>query len=192
MLAIGTQLLVFYGSHLIPAPSPHILTTRLDDAIPVAPVWITVYLLVFVDWLACAVAVLSESRRHARWFTAAYVIGMLMAGVIFVVYPCTMERPEVPGSDLFSMLLRLLYRIDQPINLFPSLHVMITYFCWRGSMGCEKLPKWFPTLQFGILICVCLSILFVKQHVFVDIPAAIVVGELALQLAKLLPEKSEE
>lgn len=192
LLAIGTQLLVFYGTHLIPTPPPHILTSRLDEAIPVAPVWITVYFLVFVDWLACAIAILFENRSHARWFTAAYVIGMLMAGVIFVVYPCTMERPEILGSDPFSLMMRLLYRIDTPTNLFPSLHVMITYFCWRGSMGCEKLPKWFSTLQFGILICVCLSILFVKQHVLADIPAAIAVGEPALQLAKLLPEKSEE
>lgn len=185
-------MLVFYGTHLIPKPPAHILMTPLDDIIGVAPVWITVYFLVFADWIACGIAILFERRSHARWFTTAYVIGMVIAGVIFVVYPCTMQRPEVPGNDLFSVLLRLLYRIDQPINLFPSLHVMITYFCWRGSMGCEKLPKWFSTLQFGILLCVCLCILFVKQHVFVDIPSAILVGELSLQLAKLLLEKSEE
>lgn len=192
LLALGSQLLVFYGSHLIPTPPPHILTTPLDDAIHVAPIWVTVYFLVFADWIGCVLAILFDRRSHARRFTAAYVIGMVISGVIFVVYPCTMPRPDIPGSDLFSVLMRLLYRIDTPTNLFPSLHVMITYFCWRGSMGCDRLPKWFSKLQFGILICVCLSILFVKQHVFVDIPSAIVVGELSLQLAKLLPEKSEE
>lgn len=167
------------------------LTTRLDEAIPLAPVWITVYFLVFADWIACAMIILSDERSNALRFTAAYGISMLISGVIFVVYPCTMLRPEVSGGDLFSALLRLLYRIDTPTQLFPSLHVMISYLCLRGVADCRNLPKWFVPLQAGILVCVCLSILFVKQHVLADIPAAFVVGELALQLSRLLPLKPE-
>ena len=198
LLAVGSQLLVYYATRLLPAADVHMLATRLDDAIQVAPVWITVYLLVFADWLACGLAILSDRRETALRFTAAYVIGMLVSGVIFVVYPCTMARPEVPGTDVFSALLRLIYRIDAPTHLFPSLHVMITYFCWRGAMGCRRLPRWFVHLQLGILLCVCLSILFVKQHVAADIPPAILIGELSLQLGGRLPlrakteEESEE
>lgn len=185
-------MLVFYGTRLLPTPPPHVLTTRLDAAIPLVPVWITVYLLVFVDWFACILEILSERRAHALRFTAAYVISMLISGAVFLLFPCTMARPEVPGSDLFSALLRLIYQIDSPTHLFPSLHVMVTYLCWRGCMGCRKLPKWFPPLQFGILVCVCLSILFVKQHVLADIPAGILAGELGMQLSRLLPFRSEK
>ena len=190
-LILASQLLVYYGTRLMPERPPHMLATWLDDAIGAAPVWITVYFLAFADWLGCILAILSERRAHARRFTLAYVLAMVMSGAIFVLYPCTMVRPEVPGSDLFSALLRLLYRIDAPTHLFPSLHVLITYLCWRGVMGCRRLPRWFSHVQLGILICVCLSILFVKQHVLADIPSAILVGEIAMQLSRILPDKEE-
>ena len=191
VLALGSQLLAYYSTQLIPVAEAHVLTTRLDEAIRVAPAWLTVYFLVFFDWIACGIAILSEQQTRAKRFTLAYVLSMFAAALIFIFYPCTMDRPAVMGSDPFSILLRLLYRIDSPTNLFPSLHVLISYLCWRGTIGCEKLPKWFSTLQFGILICVCLSILFVKQHVIADIPSAIVIGELALQASRLLIPESE-
>ena len=188
---LASQLLVYYGTRLMPARPPHMLATRLDDAIGAAPAWITIYFLAFADWMGCILAILAERRALARRFTLAYVLAMVMSGVIFVFYPCTMVRPEVPGSDIFSVLLQLLYRIDAPTHLFPSLHVLITYLCWRGIMGCRRLPKWFARVQLGILFCVCLSILFVKQHVLADIPSAILVGELALQLSRVLPDEAE-
>lgn len=190
-LVLGSQLLVFYGTRLLPTQPPHMLATWLDDAIGVAPVWITIYFLVFADWMGCILAILAERRSYARRFTLAYVLAMVMSGVVFVLYPCTMVRPEVTGSDIFSVLLQLLYRIDPPTHLFPSLHVLVTYLCWRGSMGCRRLPGWFSHLQLGILLSVCLSILFVKQHVLADIPSAILIGEAAMQLSRVMPDKDE-
>ena len=82
--------------------------------------------------------------------------------------------------------MRFLYWIDSPTNLCPSLHVMISYFCWRGTFGCRKIPGWYKAFNFIFLLLVCCSILFVKQHALIDIPAAFVIGELALQLGRLL------
>lgn len=192
MLAILSQLTAFYGTRLLPAGPMHQLTSRWDQMIPLSPVWVTVYFLVFPVWAASILAILSESRERAYRFTAAYMLAMFVSGLIFVFYPCTMQRPEVPGTDVFSAVTRLLYRIDPPTCIFPSLHVMISYFCWRGAMDSRNLPTWFAPLQFGVLLCVCLSILFVKQHVLVDIPTAIVIGELALQTAKRLPIPPEK
>lgn len=191
LMVAASQMLAFYATRLLPAAPMHVLTSRLDEAIPVVPVWVTVYFLVFLDWAAAILAILSDSRAHARRFTGAYMIAMLLSGLLFVFYPCTMARPELPGHDVFSALLRLLYRIDPPTYLFPSLHVLVTYLCWRGAMGCRRLPKWFARLQLGALVCVCLCILFVKQHVLLDIPAALLVGESAMQLSKLLPLGAE-
>ena len=95
-----------------------------------------------------------------------------------------MQRPEVTEPGFFNDCMRWLYRVDSPTNLCPSFHVIISYLCWRGTMGCKKIPKWYMWFNLVFLILVCFSILFVKQHVLADIPVAIIVTEAALQIGR--------
>ena len=59
---------------------------------------------------------------------------------------------------------------------------MVSYFVWRGTLGCKKVPLWYKVFNFVFLVLVCLSILFVKQHVIVDIPAALIISESAIRI----------
>ena len=85
---------------------------------------------------------------------------------------------------LFPWLTRVVYACDQPNNLCPSLHVVCSYYCWRAIWDTEGIPTWYRRFNFVFLLLVCCSILFVKQHVLVDIPAGVLVSEIPLQLAK--------
>ena len=88
------------------------------------------------------------------------------------------------GRDFFSWLTRLIYASDQPNNLCPSLHVVCSYYCWRCLYDTEGIPRWYRRFNFVFLLLVCCSILFVKQHLVVDVPAAVVVSEIPLQLSR--------
>ena len=183
----GTQMLVYSGSHVfLPYLTAHVLNGRLDAAIPFVPQWVIIYCLAFVTWIVNGLWILSENKPHAYRFAGAYIVALLISLAVFLIYPGTMSRPEVTGSGLFPTWMRFIYWIDSPSNLCPSLHVLVSYFCWRGTLGCRKIPLWYKWFSFVFFILVCFSILFVKQHALVDIPAALVIGELALQLAKLL------
>lgn len=185
-----SQLLVFYATRLLlPYLPAHRMATALDAAIPVRAEWIIIYYLTFVFWLMSAVLILSESRAYARRMVKGYLIAMLISGVIFLVYPTTLTRPVPPDTGLFNILLALLYQIDAPVNLCPSLHVLITYFCIRAAMGSRMVPKWYYPVSWVFLALVCLCVLFVKQHVLADIPAAILVAELSVRLAGLGNER---
>ena len=185
-----SQLLVFYATRLLlPYLPAHRMATALDAAIPVRAEWIIIYYLTFVFWLVSAVLILSESRAYARRMVKGYLIAMLISGVIFLVWPTTLTRPVPPDTGLFNILLALLYQIDAPVNLCPSLHVLITYFCIRAAMGSRMVPKWYYPVSWVFFALVCLCILFVKQHVLVDIPAAILVAELSVRLAGLGQER---
>ena len=185
-----SQLLVFYATRLLlPYLPAHRMATALDAAIPVRAEWIIIYYLTFVFWLMSAVLILSESRAYARRMVKGYLIAMLISGVIFLVYPTTLTRPVPPDTGLFNILLALLYQIDAPVNLCPSLHVLITYFCIRAAMGSRMVPKWYYSVSWVFLALVCLCVLFVKQHVLADIPAAILVAELSVRLAGLGKER---
>ena len=165
------------------------MATALDAAIPVRAEWIIIYYLTFVFWLVSAVLILSESRAYARRMVQGYLIAMLVSGVIFLVWPTTLTRPVPPDTGLFNILLALLYQMDAPVNLCPSLHVLITYFCIRAAMGSRIIPKWYLPTAWVFLALVCLCVLFVKQHVLADIPAAILVAELSVRLAGLGKER---
>ena len=180
------QMLVFSGTRIfLPYLTAHDMTISLDDAVPFVPQWVTIYFLSYVSWLVSAVWILSESKPHGYRFACSYMLALLISGAVFLIYPGTMARPELSGSGFFTDWMRFLYWIDSPTNLCPSLHVLISYFCWRGTLGCRKIPKWYQWFNLVFLILVCCSILFVKQHAIVDIPAALLVGELSIQLARL-------
>ena len=185
-----SQLLVFYATRLLlPYLPAHRMATALDAAIPVRAEWVVIYFLTFVFWLASAVLLLSESAAYARRMEQGYLIAMLISGIAFLTWPTTMARPVPPDTGLFNILLGLLYQMDDPVNLCPSLHVLITYFCLRAAMGSRTIPKWYLPFSAVFLVLVCLSVLFVKQHVLVDIPSAILVGELSVRLAGLGKER---
>lgn len=183
---IAAQLMCYYLTRLVlPRLTPHILTGPLDARIPFSPPWVTIYFLSYPFWIGSAFWILLESRSKAYRVCSAYVLAMLLSAGIFLIFPGTMERPEITGRGIFDAWMRLLYQADSPTNLCPSLHVLITYFCWRGMMGCRKIPGWYKASSFVFFLCVCCSVLFIKQHALIDVPGGVLVGEFALQAARL-------
>ena len=187
----GMQLFVYYGTRALPPVRPPMdWSLPLDRSIPLIPAWITVYFLAYVTWVTGFWRILCLGRTRAIRISFAYGAALLVCGLCFVFLPCTMERPAVAGEGLFPSLVRWLYQIDEPSNLLPSIHVLASYFCWRGMAGCREVPRAQRLFYFVFFVLVCLSILFVKQHVLVDIPAAVVLAEGTFWLARAVgPER---
>ena len=184
---VAAQALAYWATRLVlPHLTAHLLSSALDARIPFSPPWIAVYCLSFPFWAVSGLWILSGERRFSCRFAAAYILAMFLSAAVFLLYPCTMERPEVTGSGFFPAWVRLIYSADSPTNLLPSLHVLITYFCGRGAFGSTAVPKWYGWISAVFFLLVCCSVVLVKQHVLVDIPAGIAAGELALQCARLL------
>lgn len=163
----------------------HDLSTPLDAKIPFIPEWFIIYFLSYLSWLITIIWILAEGKPQAYRLCGSYTIIAILASICFLIYPGTITRPEVTEHGFFNDCMRWLYSVDSPTNICPSFHVVISYFCWRCTMDCKKIPKWYRWFNLAFLILVCFSILFVKQHVLVDIGVAIVLSEIALQLAKI-------
>lgn len=160
------------------------LSIPLDGIIPFQPAWITIYVLSFASWFITFFLLFRQRKEHVYRNSAAYFLTLLLTGIMFMLLPATIRRPEVPGKDFFSWLTRFIYACDQPNNLCPSLHVVCSYYCWRAIFDTEGIPLWYRRFNFLFLLLVCACILFVKQHVFVDIPAGVLAAEVPLQLAR--------
>ena len=120
-----------------------------------------------------------------------YLIGEMIAKTIclicFVVFPTTLVRPVIDADGSFwEQLVALLYRIDSPDNLFPSIHCLESWICFRSAGKMKKAPPRYRNVAAVATIMIFASTQLLKQHVLLDAAGAIAAGEIGLLLAHKL------
>lgn len=88
------------------------------------------------------------------------------------------------GNDIFSKLLMMIYGNDGgdlAFNLFPSYHCLISLYCYLGIRKQPEISKGFKIYSGIMVILICMSTVFTKQHYFIDI-----VGGLSISLSVYL------
>lgn len=174
----------FYFSRLINSNFHHFnITTVIDTKIPFIPAFILIYLLAFGQWAIGYWFVCRESEKVCYDVMASVFLAKLFCFVIFITFPTTMTRGEIQNSGIFSFLTNFIYSIDNPDNLLPSLHCVDSWILFRTAYRLKKVGSWIKPVWFIFAILVFLSVIFVKQHVILDIPFAIIVCEISIYLS---------
>ena len=145
---------------------------------------ITFYILAYVSWIVGFIVIGRENRQVCYEVCTAEQIAKLMCMAAFIVIPSTIVRPEITGNGIFEWLTGLIYRMDSPDNLLPSIHCLENWICFRGAMKCKKVGTGYRIIMFISALLVFSSTLMVKQHVFLDVVTAIIVVEIGLFVAK--------
>lgn len=159
------------------------ITSDLDRLIPVIPVWTVMYFLSYVFWIISYLWVSRESREMSNRLLFADMIGKFLCTAVFLIVPTTTVRPPVAEDAFAAPLLELLYVIDTPENLFPSMHCSVSWFAVRYVLKCGKIPKWYKAVAVLSTLAVFAAVLFTKQHVIIDIFGGIAVAELSIQVS---------
>lgn len=181
---------VYFGSKLLPRRGEALLLALpWDERIPFLPAAISVYVLSYLFWAVSYLLIARESRRQCLRVLTGDWVAKLICLPFFLLLPTTIQRPDAAGSGLWLWLTRLIYAADSPNNLFPSIHCLESWICWRGLMGCKKVPAWYRGFSLIFALMVCASTVLVKQHVLVDIPAGILLGELGLWAGRLIADR---
>ncbi|MDO4622249.1 MAG: phosphatase PAP2 family protein [Eubacteriales bacterium] len=187
---------VFYGARILTKNRQHyVLTSGIDERIPLVTWTIAIYLICFLVWALTYVYIACGDRKEAKIFFRADIIGKTIALLLYLLMPTTMLRPEITGNGVWDILMRFLYRIDAPDNLFPSIHCMVSWFCWIGMR--KRKEDCSPFFRYGTLVfslAVCVSTLTTKQHVLADVFGGILTAELAYWISKkmAIPGKREK
>ena len=171
----GFFLLYLLTEKLISPERCRVVHCFLDDRIPFCDFFAIFYVGWYVLILLSLGYFLLYSAESFRKLQTYFILVQAMSMLIYILCPTRQElRPETfPRQNLLTDVMALLYRLDTPTGVCPSLHVA----CSLGIASVwlrEKQVK--PWLRIGIaLFClgVCLSVAFVKQHSVVDIFAAI-------------------
>lgn len=168
----------------------HNIYTDIDKAIPLYPEWTIVYVATFFFWIAGLVMIMRERKDKCFELFACLNVSYIICFTIFLVWPTTMPRPTLEVDGYASKLLSVLWSLDKPTNLFPSMHCLLSWLCFRASMRCEKTNTFYKLLSLFAALMIFVSVVLVKQHVFVDIIGGVVFAELSLFLGTKLNGKN--
>jgi hypothetical protein len=171
------------------AARAHVLTLSLDRSIPFVRASVWIYLWVFPA--ATLPLFVVRCPRLFRRASLAYAAAIIISSAVFVAFPVTSRplRVETDSLDLSrasDWAVALVYHVDPPYNLFPSLHISIATLAalavWRAS----------PRRGAVALVAVAMlsaSVCTVKQHFVLDAVGGVVLATAlnALLLATYRP-----
>ena len=185
ILALAANFIIYFGvSQLRDHLTFHSLALPVDDRIPFLAPFIIFYILAYVQWIVNYLLIAREGKTFCYRFIYGDVISKLFCLIFFLFFPTTLVRPEVTGHSVCDQLVRLVYQMDAPVNLFPSIHCLESWCCIHAALRMKKTPRWYLPATIVMSLCVFASTLLVKQHVFVDIFGGILVFEAGYYLAR--------
>lgn len=165
----------------------HIIHTRFDDMIPFCEYFIIPYT-IWYAYVVFTVLYLGLSKRKLKEYNS-FIYNMILGMIVFVltslIYPNGQNmRPVIYADNIFLKMVALLYTIDTPTNILPSLHVFASVACAMALLRDERFRKrtWARISVYVLTVSICLSTMFLKQHSIVDVIAAFVCNALAYPL----------
>ena len=158
------------------------LTLPFDRAVPFITEWVFIYsFFCFPFWLVCYCYIVRINRDNPkelfRFATADYM-SRLICMLFFIFLPTTNVRPDFEIRSLADQITAGLYSIDQPTNLFPSIHCLVSWFCFIGVRTHKNVKRSVKIIIFISAIAIMASTQFLKQHYIVDLISGIALAEL--------------
>ena len=170
--------LVYSGSRMIAGGwYHHNIETGVDRSLPFVPEFLMIYFGCYVFWAVNYILIARQDRRSVYQFFTGDFISRCVCLVSFLAFPTTNTRPLITGSGLWNQAALWLYSIDAADNLFPSIHCLVSWFCYLGIRGRKEIPRWYQSVSMVIAILVFASTLLTKQHVIVDVAGGILLAE---------------
>ena len=142
---------------LVPGP--------VDNAVPLLPVTVWVYSSYVL--ISLTAYIIENDRIALSRFVYAQLAANVLSAIVFVVWPTTFLRPQLPETGgISAALLHFVWILDEPVNCFPSLHVSSSLIAaltmWRrGGRVRPVFAVW--------ALAIALSTMTTKQHHFFDV-----------------------
>ena len=180
---LWNQLVYWGGAALAETRHHYQFSTALDRAIPLIPWAVCIYFGCYAFWALHYCLCAAVPLRARRFFTADF-IAKGVCFVFFVGLPTTMARPAVQGLNVWESLVRALYILDAPVNLFPSIHCLNSWLCWASARDIPAFSHGYKAFALCAAVAVCVSTLTLRQHVLLDVAGGILLAEVCWRLAK--------
>lgn len=177
--------IVYYVFRLFVNDSYHFdFTSQLDRMIPFVPAWVSIYLICYLFWIVNYILIGRLGKDHLYRFVTADLLSRLICGLFFIFLPTTNIRPEITGSGFWEQCMAFVYAMDEPTNLFPSIHCLCSWYCYLGIRKQKRIPLWYQRFSLIFAVLVCASTQFTKQHYLIDILGGVGIAQLCYSLSQ--------
>ncbi|MBR3469562.1 MAG: hypothetical protein IKH28_07705 [Lachnospiraceae bacterium] len=161
----------FLTENLIPPEKCHVVHSFMDDVIP-----FNEYFLIFYgSWYFLIVGTLlyfllydpKSLVQIQKFLILTQVIGV----AVYLIWPSVQYlRPtEFPRENVFTALLGIIYGVDTPTGVCPSLHCGFAIAILSTWHKKKDANRWWKIALVPWTLLICISVCFVKQHSFVDV-----------------------
>lgn len=194
-IIVSVNYLAYFGTRVFTTGLKHYsIASSLDRKLPFVPFFILFYVLAYAQWIIGFVLIGRDERQVVFRVFIGELIAKGIALACFVFLPTTMAelRPGVEaiqGGGIWCELTAWVYSMDAPDNLFPSIHCLESWVCFRGALRLKKVPRWYAYVTLVMTLFVFASTVLVRQHVLIDIVGGVAVVEIGLFLSDRLPMK---
>lgn len=183
LLVFAFQTIAYFVTELFAKSiTRHNITTSIDQKVPVIPVFIYIYFGCYLFWLINMMLGGRVSKEHFYKLCTTSVICTILCACIYLVYPCTLTRPEIKVTDVNTFFLDVLYKIDQPVNLCPSLHCLTSWLCVISVRKQKSIPTGYRIFSYIYALLILISTQVLKQHVLIDLITGVLVAEIIWQI----------
>ncbi len=151
------------------------LKIDFDDKIPFIKEFVIAYH-TFMPMIALVgILLFTYDKENYRRFIIALFFAQTASYVIVLFFQTKVPRYDTSllGNDFFSKMIKATYALDNAYSGAPSMHVcnMVLSCLYFAKLKTKKSVK---ILVIVYMIFVALTTVFVKQHVFLDIPAGLI------------------
>lgn len=190
MMALIWNEFVYYLARILTRHEVHFdFSFSWDYKIPFISWTVTIYFLCFIFWAIVYVYMAWQEKEIAHTFFMADGIGKFICLFFFLFLPTTISRPVVMESGFWNTIMRFLYHIDTADNLFPSIHCMVSWFCFIGMRKLKECPNWCKWGSLFIAVLICISTLTTKQHVIMDVVGGVGFAEISYIMAEAIVQE---
>ena len=185
IFAFTFNMAVYMGARAIAGEWKHYhIEGPLDGLIPLWTPSAAVYLGCYLFWTLNYVLIARQGKNDVCRFFAADVLSRIVCFVIYLMFPTTNTRPVIEPDGFWNQTMLLVYEIDAADNLFPSIHCLVSWFCYIGLRGRKEIPLWYRGASLVMAVLVCISTLTTKQHVVIDVFGGVFLAEICYWIAK--------
>lgn len=159
------------------------LHTNLDNIITFNKYFIYPYIYWYIYIILFFIYMSFKDKDRFYNAITEITIGIIICFVIYYFFQSTVARPDISyDSSITGKIVKCVYNMDKPFNCFPSIHILETIIVFKHLNNVEN--KGIKIYNYMSMILITLSVLFIKQHVIVDVIAGLV---LAITLYKIRP-----
>ena len=153
----------------------HVIDTVFDNSIPFCEYFIVPYLLWFPYQVITVLYFIFCNKNKKEYYQLIFnlMMGMTIFLIVSYVYPNVLHlRPhEFPRDNIFTDLVKFIYRTDTPTNVLPSIHVFNSLAIHMSLSNCQSLKdrKGVRIGSLTLTILIIMSTMFLKQHSVIDV-----------------------